>query len=239
MFLIQLVIIQVITFAVLVFVLRKLMYSSSLNETKRLQSLNEDNVRRSRELAKKIEEADTQYKEKIIKAEEEIKKANAQAKKETDKLREDVLFRARQDSQRIVEQAMSIKDKIREELEAQLQDRAIAFSLKLIKDVLSLKNMESFHGGLIDEVIGEIEKVDFVKFGIKAEKGELIAPYEIDKKSRKKIEEVLLKKTGKNILCEEKIDKEIIAGIVVKLGSFVIDGSLSGRLKDAGEALKL
>ena len=53
----QLIIIQVITFMALVFVLRKIMYSASFMETKRLQQLSQENERRTRELAKKIEEA--------------------------------------------------------------------------------------------------------------------------------------------------------------------------------------
>jgi F0F1-type ATP synthase delta subunit len=39
-------------------------------------------------------------------------------------------------------------------------------------------------------------------------------------------------------LLEEHKDKNLIAGITIKLGSLVIDGSLQGKLKEASEALK-
>lgn len=233
MLLLQLIIIQAITFAALVFILRRLMYSSSAAETRRLKLLNEENIKRSQQLAKKLDEAELQCKEKILRTEEEIKKTKANAREEMDKLREDNLCHARQESRQIVEQAMNTKDRIREELEANLQGRVIGLSYKLIKDVLSQKSMVSFHEAIINEIIEELEKTDFNRIGIKADRGELISPYEIGRDKKKKIEGVFSKKTGRNMVCEEKIDKEIIAGVVIKLGNFVIDGSLRGRLKDA------
>ena len=65
MLIIQMIIIQVITFAALVFVLRKIMYSASFGETKRLQQLNQENAKKAQELVNKIEEAEKQYQEKL------------------------------------------------------------------------------------------------------------------------------------------------------------------------------
>ena len=48
---IQLIIIQIITFAGLVFILRKIMITSSYGETQRLQELNKENTAKAQELA--------------------------------------------------------------------------------------------------------------------------------------------------------------------------------------------
>ena len=58
MLLIQMIIIQVVTFAALVLVLRKIMYSTSFMETRRLQKLNQENTQKAMELAKRIEESE-------------------------------------------------------------------------------------------------------------------------------------------------------------------------------------
>ena len=238
MLIIQLIIIQMITFAALVFVLRKIMYSTSLGETKRLQKLNQENAKKAQELANKIEEAERQYKEKIARAEDEIRKLKLEAKEEAEKLKEEALNKAKQESERIVNQALNTKEKLKEEIASQMKGKSVEQSVRLIQDVLNSKNQKLVHEGLIDDVIEEIEKLEQGRLQARTDKGELITPHAIDKSRKEKIKAVLSKKTGKKIALEEKIDKEVIAGITIKLGSLVIDGSLAGKLKEAVEALR-
>jgi len=238
MLIIQLIIIQIITFLALVFVLRKIMYSASFMETKRLQQLSEENSKKAQELAAKLEDAQRQYQEKLESAEKEAKRLKAQAEEEIQKLKEDVLNKARAEGERIVNQALNTKEKLKEEIESQMAEKSIEQSLRLIHTVLSAQNQLSLHQGLVDNILEEIEKTGPEKLKINIHKGKLIMPYEIAKPKKEKIIAVLSKKSGKEISLEEEIDKNIIAGITIKLGSLVIDGSLANKLREAAEALK-
>ena len=238
MLIIQLIIIQITTFIALVFVMRKIMYSASMNETRRLQVLNEENSKKARELALKIEDAQKQYRDKITAAENEIAKLRVQAKEEARLLKEDALNKARQEGERIVAGALNSKEEIRVEIEAQMKEASIGQSLKLVRAVLGSDNLKILHQSCLREAIKEIEKIDNSNFRVTAAEGELITPYEIDKETKEKIAGLLSGKTNKKIVLSEKIDKEIIAGITVKLGSMIIDGSLSGKLKEAQHALR-
>ena len=238
MFIIQLIIIQIITFLALVFVLRKIMYSASFNETKRLQKLNQENVEKAEELARKMEDTERQYRERMSGAEDEARKLKAQAREQAERLREELLNKARQESERIVNQALNSKEKLREDIEAQMQKKSVEQSLKLTQDVLSSKHQRLVHEGLVSEVLEEIEKIKPGKLEVRTDKGELTTPYEVDKRKKEKIATILSKKIGKKISLEEKIDKQVIAGIVIKLGSLVIDGSLAGKLKEAAEPMR-
>jgi F-type H+-transporting ATPase subunit delta len=53
----------------------------------------------------------------------------------------------------------------------------------------------------------------------------------------KKLEEKLSASTGKNVMLTQKIDPEIIGGLVVQLGDKVIDNSLKKKLEDMKEDL--
>ena len=238
MLIVQLVIIQIITFFALVFVLRKIMYSASFMETKRLQQLSEENSKKAQELAAKLEDAQKQYQEKLEMAEKEAKRLKAQAEEEIQKLKEDILNKARQEGERIVNQALNTKEKLKEEIESRMVEKSIEQSLRLIHTVLSAENQLSVHEGLVENILEEIEKTAPEKLKINIHKGELLTPYEIPKPKKEKIMVVLSKKSGKEISLEEKIDKNIIAGITIKLGSLVIDGSLANKLREAAEALK-
>lgn len=238
MLIFQLLLIQIVTFTVLVFVLRKIMYSASYLETKRLQQLNEENSRKARELAAKIEEAQKQYQEKMESAQREAKRFKAQAEEEIEKLKEDVLNKARQEGERIVNQALNTKEKLKEEIESRMVQKCIDQSLGLIKAVLSVQNQSCLHQGLVDNILEEIEKTDPEKLKINIQQGKLVTAYEIAKPKKEKIIAILSKKSGKEISLEEEVDKNIIAGITIKLGSLIIDGSFANKLREAAEALK-
>jgi ATP synthase F1 delta subunit len=234
----QIVLIHFITFIAIVFVLRKIMYSASFTEAKRLQQLNQENAKKAQELANRIEEAQKAYKEKIAQAEDEIRKLKLEAKEEAERLKEEAVNKAKEESERIVNQALNTREKLKEEIEAQMKGKVIDESLNLIQDVLSSKNQRLLHEVFIDEVMEEIERIEQGKFKTQAERGELITPYEIERGKREKIKAILSKKTGKKLSLEEKIDKGLIAGITIKLGSLIIDGSLAGKLREAAEALR-
>jgi F0F1-type ATP synthase delta subunit len=105
----------------------------------------------------------------------------------------------------------------------------------MLRKVLGSEHRESLHDGLIDEMMSELEKTDAGKLAIQEEKGEIISPYELSKDKVLKAESVLSRKTGKKISLSVRIEKPVIAGMIIKIGSLTIDGSLSGRLKDAYE----
>ncbi|MFH1245733.1 MAG: F0F1 ATP synthase subunit delta [Candidatus Omnitrophota bacterium] len=238
MLIFQLIIIQILTFLALVFVSRKIMYSASFMETKRLQRLSGENSQKARELAAKLEDAQRQYQEKVESAEKEVKRLKAQAGEEAQKLKEDILNKARQESERIVNQALNTKEKLKEEIESKMVERGIEQSLKLIHTVLSAQSQLSLHQGLVDNILEEIEKTEPEKLKINIHNGKLLTPYEISKPKKEKMLDILSQKSGKEISLEEEIDKNIIAGIAIKFGGLVIDGSLANKLREAAEALK-
>ena len=238
MFIIQLIIIQVITFVALVFVLRKIMYSASFTETKRLQQLNQENAKRAQELSAKMEEAEKQCRDKLEAAEKEANRLKAEAQEESEKLKLEALSKARQEGERIVKQALNTKEKIKEELEVQLEQKCVDQSLVLIEKVLSSKNMLFLHTALFKDVLEEIDKIDASRLAVNTDKGELITANEITKADKEALVLNISKKTGRTILLEEVTDKSLIAGITIKLGSLIIDASLSGKLKEVCEELK-
>jgi F0F1-type ATP synthase membrane subunit b/b' len=237
MLIIQLIIIQAVTFIALVFVLRRIMYSSSFEETKRLQQLSAENSKRAQELAAKIEGAEKQYQESLEVAEMEIRRLKAEAKADCEKLKEETVSHARQEAERIVKQALNTKEKIREELEAGLQQKSVNQAVMLIQEVLGSKNMFLLHDGFVKSTLEEIAKVDASKLNVNTDKGELIIAGKISEEDKQKLIALVCEKTGRNISLEESLNKSLLAGLVVKIGSLVLDGSLSAKFRESAERL--
>ncbi len=231
--LIPMIILQVVTFAALVFVLRKLMYSASTEEARRLKHMEEEYIRRTQELALKMDSVDKEYKAKVNIAEEEARHIREQAKVEAEKIRDESLTRAHDESERIVNQAINTRNKIRQELESQLQDKAFEIARGLIPKIIESKHQKALHAGLAEEMVDALEGIPPEKFAVSPDKGEVTAAYELGKDAVEKMAAVISKKAGKKIVLTEKIDKTTVAGAVIRLGSIIIDGSISGRLRDA------
>lgn len=240
----QAIILQVLFFFGLVLVLRKILISSSYNETKRLQQLNEENSSKAQELATKISDAENEYREKMLRTDEEIRLMKTKAKKEIEELKEAIIAKGKAEGDRIVTQALNARDEIRAEIEEQMHERIVEFSRKIFQKVLSAQDQKPVHEGLLESVFQELENIENDRLKAvnmdEASKGviQVKTSHSMTAEQKKKLETILSSKLDKKITVEEVIEKEIIAGIVITLGSFVIDGSLSERFKKAVQSVK-
>lgn len=234
------IIVQVFAFVMVVFVLRKMMMASSLNEVQRLQKLNLENTKKAQELEEKIEAAETQYREKIHKAEDEMRKMKDKAREESEQIKEQLIARAKEERERIISQALNTKEKLREEIEGELLEKSLEFSRRIITDVLGSESHKLVYDGFLDEVLAELEKTGNEAFqDIHAKSTPLVRtshPMSLPQKER--LERILSSKAGRAVSVKEQIDKEIILGITIQMGSFVIDGSLISKFKKAAEDIK-
>jgi F0F1-type ATP synthase membrane subunit b/b' len=241
---VQVIFVQIVFFFGLVFVLRKILLASSYNETKRLQQLNEENAQKAQELAAKISEADNEYREKMLRTDEEIELMKEKARKEIQDLKEVVIAKAKAEGDRLMTQALNARDEIRAEIEEQVQERVVEFSQKVFSQILSAPEQKLLHEGLLKHVLEEMNAVESERLkAVCADKtsGDVVqvkVSHGLTAQQKKEVENILSSKLGRTITVEESVNSEIIAGIVISLGSFVIDGSLLSRFKKAAEKIK-
>jgi len=233
MLMVQLLVVQVITFIGLVFVLRKIMYSASVEEMGRLKALSEDNERISRDLEKKMDEAQVQYREIIEAAHHEAKQLKQQTEAHAQKMAEEMLAKARNESERLLHQAASARDQIYQEAEEGFHQKSMIEALGLLREVLSAEKLLLLHQGLTEDIIQSLEKTDFSSLRIDTDKGELISPVAVDPAVKEKISAILSAKTGRPVILEECIERDLVAGISIRFGSTVIDGSLADKIREA------
>ena len=229
--LVQMVVIQVITFFAIVLVLRKLLYAETATEAKRLRALKEENARKEKELTEKIETAENAYKEKMSKAEEAALALRERTEKEMEELRKDLTAKAKEEAERTVNAAVNAREKMRDEIANEMQKKIPIAATQVCKDFLSASMREIAHKELLREVVNEVKKVDKSKFTVKTKKGELISAYSLAKAEKSQITSAIFSKMGRKVEFEDKEDKTLVAGVVIKLGALVIDASLENRLK--------
>ena len=238
-----LVIVQIITFIVITLVMRKVLISSSYKETHRLQQLNDDNLQKSKELAEKILDAENEYREKMAQCDREVREMKAEARREIEELKEAIVAKGKAESDHMIAQAMSTKKEIRAEIESEMQGKSIAFSCKIFQKVLNAGEQKLVFDGLLESVfrdLNEIEKNDLKAVDLAGAGGivEVKSSHPMGPAQKEKLEQILSAKLDQKIKTREEIDAKVISGIIIQLGSIVIDGSLSERFRRAAEELK-
>lgn len=234
------IIINLVTFLAMVLVFRKVMISSSYEETSRLQALNLENAQKAVELEQKIEEAEKHHKEKLVQAENEIKKMKERVIKETEAAKEQMLTKAREERDRLIEQAINAKEKLREDIEAGLVEKSLEFSRRIVAEILNNEHQKLVYDAFLKEIFEAMEKMDFdaLKGAGAASQCLVQTSHALDPRQREKLVKILSEKTGAEVSMEETIDKGLIAGIIVQIGSFRIDGSLAAKFRKAAESIR-
>ena len=247
------IIINLTTFLAMVLVFRRVMISSSYDETKRLQQQNLENAHKAVELEQKIEEAEKHYKEKLTQAEDEIRKMKERVIKEAEAAKEQILTKAKEERDRLIEQAINDKEKLREDIEAGLMEKSLEFSRRIVTEILNNDHQKLVYDAFLKEVFEAMEKMDLtaLKGAVPGTTVPVAAhssawmkqcrvqsSHALDSHQREKLIKILSERIGEKISLEETIDKWLIAGIIVQIGSFRIDGSLAAKFRKAAEHIR-
>ncbi len=239
MSIILLVVIILGAFIALVFTFQRVMISTASQETKRLQDLNLENTKKAVALQEKIEEADRQYKEKLAQAQEEIRQLKEKAIQETGAVRADMLAKAKEERGHLIDQALDAREKLREEIESSLLEKSLELARRIIAEILHSPHQRLVYDGLMEDVLQEMEVMDIgILRGSEVRSCHVQTSHPLDVRQKERLTKILSEKTGQKIFIEETIDKKVITGIIVHIGSFMIDGSLMTKFKKAGERIR-
>ena len=235
--LIQILVVQVVTFLVIVFVLRRFLYTESAKEMFRLKKLKEETAIKQKELQEKIEQAQSAYDEKMAEAEKSSSALRAKSQAEVRELREKVLAKAKEDAGNIMKAAYNAKEKMREEIALEMMHKVPLLAARIFSAVLSAGAKELTHKELVGDVIEKIKRLEKTTFKTPVEHGEIISAYPLAANDRSEIESVIRLGLGYEVPLIEKKDDKLVGGIVIKLGAIIIDGSLENRMKQAEREL--
>jgi len=229
----QLIIIQVVAFALLVFLLRQFLYQQVTQSQDRLQRLVQENRKREEELKTKREETEKELKAKIAQRNEELARQRATAEGEAQKMQEEILAKAKEEAGKIVAAAEAQKEQMRADLVSEMEEKALDLASDIIGHIFTSQVAQGIHYQLTDELIGEIEKSDGRGLQHDVEAVEVAVPFSLTELQMERLKNILCSKMGRSVDIKQTIDREIVGGMVLRLGDSVLDGGLKNKLKGA------
>ncbi len=224
----QLILIQGVTFGLLVFLLRHLFYRQVTGALGRLEQLYQENLKREEELKKAKAEAEQAFKQELARHQEEIRRQKAETEIEIQKMKEKAQAQAKEQGDKIVAEARAKEERMRAKLTVEAESRAVSLASEILKRLFSSKVAEGVHHQLVEGLIEEIR--GFNGLDTRSETVDVRLPFPLTAEERTALAQTLSSKVGKLVTLKESSGPEMIAGMIVNLDSIVLDGSLANKL---------
>lgn len=231
--LIQLLLIQFFTFVILILVLRVLFYRHLNSALKRLRELQEEALAKEANIKDELDRLKLVKLAEVEKGRVEAKRIMEDAKKQAEVSRVKSEEDARQESQRIITLGREMVEKSQKTLAANIEMRALNLAREMIKYTFTEKGIEFLQHLLMDELITEIERLDKEKVSGKSGRARIISSAALSEEEKTRLKKTLSNNLGYELVIEETIDPGLVTGLIIQIGEFVIDGSLSNKLKKA------
>ena len=230
---IQIIVIQILTFIALVFFLRVLFQRHLNAALGRLKELQEQAQIKESQLEEELRKARDERAAEVEKGIVDAQAIIESAQKEAEALRVKAEEQGKEEIHKVTLHQKDELEKQRQAMLAEMEERAVSLSTEIIRYTFSEKGKQNLQHELILELILEIEKVSRDKFPAQVQAVEVISPLPLRPEELQHLQKALADKTGSAVTLSEQTDPHLITGLVVKIGNFVIDGSLKNKMHKA------
>ncbi len=238
MFLVQFLVLMFVVVVPLIFLMRKLFYKDIENAKSQLDEQAEAARQKQAELNRKLKEADDELARRRAESDALAKKMVSDAEEKVKEEREKIIQRARQEGEEIITKAQLTRDKIRKEIEVEMELKAINYSVSILNKICGDKAKGALNEQLVKEFLEGLEKVDMSQLNVDVSSVDLISIAPVAQDVKDRIRQIVKTKVKRDILVNNKIDTEIMGGVVLKLGTLGLDGSLRYLIKEEGAKYK-
>lgn len=226
----------VVIFFVIVFIFFLVLIKRALTfnvttATAHLSQISEDYLKKQAEVKARLDEAQFIYQKKLTEAQEESNKLKTAMINEVNQQKEKLLSEARVRGEEIIKQGEQTRQSLILDMEKNIKIKAKEMTPQLISEVLDTTICEKIHDYLMDEFItGSLDKMKQLDVE-NISQIDIFSAFALRDSQQKAILAAIKKNTGKDFDLSCVIQKDLIAGLVIKIGSIVVDASLKWRIK--------
>lgn len=230
---------QLVIFVALVVILRRILGRNLIEGAARLQGLSAEYAQRQDDLKQQLVQSEKQYADELGRAKSQAEQLLAASRQDADTAKTRILDEARQEGERIVQQAIESREALRKEIEQRMEARAVDHACALIRQVLPQPLRQAIHALWLDELMQHgLNRLEQVRAEADLRQAGVATAFPLSAEQRARLRQQLRAKLGRDIEVAERTDDGLVAGLTISLGSLVLDGSLSSRLQQAARAVR-
>lgn len=239
MFWLWLVLIQLFIFTMLVLFLRVLLTRNISSATAHLHELNQDYNEKVEAANKKKAEVDQYYNEMLLKAKADAERQKVQILREAQETQEAVLKEARRQGEEIIQNAHKAQEQAIGEIDARVEASALVRASELMNEVLTTEMSEHLHQLWVKELLKTgLEDIDKLHLPEDVKEIKVQSAFPLSSEQKATLQKKFHAALGKNVPMAEEPSPELVAGLRIRLGSVLIDGSLQFKIKEIARDAK-
>ena len=237
MLIVPLILLQILIFAGLVFFLRKILNRNVISATSHLEEMSAEYAKKEEQIRKQLADAQQQSKEIIANAQREVKQQRESMTTQIQGEKEKVLDEAKQKAQEVVGQAERTRQTLIAEINQKIEEKAIQQAAQLLGQALPEHIRKEIHHYWLEELISEsFQQLSRLQIPKDVAQARVVSAFSLIPKQRDTLKARIKQSLGHAMEIKEEVDSSIIAGLIVHIGSLVLDGSLKFKIKEVASA---
>jgi len=223
----------VVVLVVALVVIKRLVMGDTVKAVARIQQVEAEVRKKEEAIRREIEEHEKEFTRKKTEAETALQQQKEASEKEVAALRDQVLGDAKKEGERILSQAKRNEEKLRQQVLQEMEGKAVDYGAEMFKLVFSEVMNEHLNRQFIGELLTALEEVDADSLTVDAADVQFTTSHPMDPEQKQQMQTLLKEKFGVEVAIQETVKPELLGGIVFKLGSLEIDGTLLNRFQEA------
>ncbi|MBN1872371.1 MAG: F0F1 ATP synthase subunit delta [Candidatus Omnitrophica bacterium] len=238
MLIISLVLLQLIIFVALIIMFRKILNKNVVLATRHLEELNTEYSKKDMEVSKRLNEARQKYEEMVAKAQNEAEEEKSKILKEAEAEREKIIKDARSQGEAIIQQADKSRQLLISEIEERIDNEAIHKACELVQLTLPEKFKKAVHLQWTDELVEEsLSQAEQLQIPEDINEVKVTSAFPLSELQRKNLQKKVKQFLKRDVELKEESDPRLVAGIVLAVGSLVLDGSLKNKIEERAKSI--
>ncbi|MFH1228164.1 MAG: F0F1 ATP synthase subunit delta [Planctomycetota bacterium] len=231
----------IVLFGSFALLFRNYLASQSNTAIQKLQRINEDNLRREVELKKKLDDSEKESRHKIEEASKEAKRIIEEAEEKALSEKKRIIDEATREREAIQRDAREDAQAMKRDSGSEITSQALIMAAELFKHSMDPEIALLIHSHLLKEVADDISRHKGRSLSDNHQ-AEIFSCFPLSQEHKEAIQKVLSSAAQKEISLTEKKDSDLSvtggAGIYIKIGSTIIDGTFNSLLKKAIAKIK-
>lgn len=229
----QFIILQILVLGVVIFILKKVLTSDTESAVARLNRVYQDLLTKQKDLTQKIETAEKEYQDKREEASRVASNLKSTAIEEIRQKEDDILKKARGEAEEVILAARATSDKMRQEIQKEVQEKMIDFVIELMGMVFKKKIAVMIHHEMVKDFLEKGKDIDLSSVGPHIIKLTVRTALPLTDEELAAVRDLISLRFNRAMEIDTMQDKSLIAGICFQFGTLLVDGSLASALKEA------
>lgn len=218
--------------AIIVFV-RLYLQGSARRAVARVREVEEEVRKREENMRLEMDQHERDLAERKAEFDREMEALQDEAKREAAHVKERAINEAKRDAQKIVEQAQSNEKKLREQIEREMEEKAVHYGGRIFQLVFSDLVTAELNAIFTGELIDALNEIESGTVTVDTPDAQITTSHTLPDEVRERLTAVLREKFHDKAAVTEHTDEKLLSGVILKMGSLEIDGSLLNRYHEA------